>query len=743
MKIFRFLIFFFSLIFLNLSWAKPAIVPQPTTCIASAFTTLGDQYWKTVRLKLTNQCNQAIDFQNASINFLTRTSLNTIFWGNFSPLAYPDNLLMITSQAQAGNYLASLFLHFPNTTWANSKLPPQASFTIEYGTSNDTHIDGSLKVFLDSPTTNTGTINLINATAKPANVSQNNVTMHVTSNGQSISDILLPWNGTQSVPGLAPGNYAITSDNVTDSTGVVYQGTANPATVAVLADQTVNSTISYTAVMTNTGKIALQLQSLPTELTGYTSKPTVLVKKSDSSSSTSTPLNWGNSTTVSQLTEGASYTFSTPVIDFNGYQCTPTFSPNSVIANGTNVPISQLTYTCAQVAQSRVTINVNGAPTSLASLNVKLTPNDGSAVVQQVVPLSQGSGCINLMLPTGTIYAVSADEVSGYSITFNPANLTASPNAVETITLSTGTPISIHGQLKVCGTQLCDKANTPIQLKGMSSHGLQWYGLNKCLTNASISALATDFKASVIRLSLYVQEGGYETDPVGYTNQMNQLINLATQKGLYVLVDWHMLDPGDPNYNLDRAKKFFTDVINANKDKTNLIYEIANEPNGVTWATIRNYANALIPVIRALDPNAVIVVGTPGWSSLGISDGKNSQEIINQPINFPNVMYTFHFYAKSHQQEYLNELDKASNSLPIFVTEWGSQEYTGDGANDFTMSDNYIQLMSRKKISWTNWNFSDDFRSGAIWKTSTCSAGPWTDAQLKPAGVYVKDKIKN
>jgi endoglucanase len=151
----------------------------------------------------------------------------------------------------------------------------------------------------------------------------------------------------------------------------------------------------------------------------------------------------------------------------------------------------------------------------------------------------------------------------------------------------------------------------------------------------------------------------------------------------------------------------------------------------------------LIPVIRAIDNKTVILVGTAGWSSLGVSDGSSSQDIINAPLSFPNIMYTFHFYAASHRDEYLNEVDYASNTLPIFVTEFGSQAYTGDGANDFAMTDRYLQLFANKKISWTNWNYSDDPLSGAVWKTGTCSNGPWTDSNLKASGVYIKAKIMN
>jgi endoglucanase len=205
-----------------------------------------------------------------------------------------------------------------------------------------------------------------------------------------------------------------------------------------------------------------------------------------------------------------------------------------------------------------------------------------------------------------------------------------SGNAVEPVmpaAATTRTPIATNGQLKVIGTQLCNEDDEPIQLKGLSSHGLQWFA--GCLSSVSLNSLVTSFKADVFRIALYVQEGGYESDPVGFTNQVNQLIKETSDRGMYALVDWHILSPGDPTCNFDRARKFFTDIATANKGRNNLIYEIANEPNGVSWTAIKSYADRLIPIIRAIDPTSVILVGTPGWSSLGLSEGRNSHDIIN------------------------------------------------------------------------------------------------------------------
>ncbi|WP_020405118.1 glycoside hydrolase family 5 protein [Hahella ganghwensis] len=304
------------------------------------------------------------------------------------------------------------------------------------------------------------------------------------------------------------------------------------------------------------------------------------------------------------------------------------------------------------------------------------------------------------------------------------------------------TPVEQHGQLHVCGTQLCDQNNQPVQLRGMSTHGIQWYGWGHCLTEKSLDVLADEWKADILRISLYVQEGGYETDPEGYTNQVSQLINEASERGMYALVDWHQLDPGDPNANLHYARQFFTDIANRHKDQVNIIYDVANEPNDVSWSAIKNYAEQMIPVIRNIDHDASIFIGTHGWSSLGVSDGRSSWDIINNPVQHSNIMYTFHFYAASHQDAYLNELDQASDRLPIFVTEWGSQTYTGDGDNDFVMAQRFHDLMNTKKIGWTNWNFSDDFRSGAVWNSGTCASGQWTTENMKESGVWVRDKLR-
>jgi endoglucanase len=319
---------------------------------------------------------------------------------------------------------------------------------------------------------------------------------------------------------------------------------------------------------------------------------------------------------------------------------------------------------------------------------------------------------------------------------------TTPPAARGATTAPAGSAVAENGQLKVCQEKLCNAQGKAVQLRGMSSHGTQWY--EQCLTDGSLDALAGDWGADVLRVSTYVQEDGYETDPERFTEIAQRVVDKAVERGMYAVIDWHMLDPGDPNANTALAKRFFADMASKYADEPNVFYEIANEPSGVEWKEIKSYAEEIIPVIRKHDPDGIALVGTRAWSSFGVSDGSDEREVVENPVEADNIMYTFHFYAASHDEEYLRTLSRAADELPVFVTEFGTQNSAGEGANDFAMAQKYIDLMAEKNISWTNWNYSDDERSGAVFKPGTCEGDEWTGTGvLKEAGVWIRERVKN
>jgi len=312
-----------------------------------------------------------------------------------------------------------------------------------------------------------------------------------------------------------------------------------------------------------------------------------------------------------------------------------------------------------------------------------------------------------------------------------------------TVVFAQTTPVAQYGRLKVVNNHLCDAAGHSVQLRGMSSHGLQWYGWGNCVTEASLDALAYDWQSGIFRIAMYVDEGAYKTDPEGYKTMIDTLVDEALERGLYVILDWHILSPGDPWENIDAAREFFSYMSARHGKKGHVLYEICNEPNGVSWDRIRSYAEEIIPLIRANDSEGIIIVGTPAWSSFGISEGREPVDIVSNPVTGTNIMYAFHFYAACHKDAYRAQVQNLANLVPIFVTEWGTQTYSGDGTNDAVSSQAWVDLMAAKKISWAGWNFSDDWRSGAVLTGGTCPNGPWSGAALKESGQWMMDWISD
>ncbi|MFD8491713.1 cellulase family glycosylhydrolase [Amycolatopsis sp. NPDC059657] len=396
-------------------------------------------------------------------------------------------------------------------------------------------------------------------------------------------------------------------------------------------------------------------------------------------------------------------------------------------------PSAPGTPTSSAVGCSSATLNWAPSTDNVGVAGYNVIANTGNIVATTPQPPATVTG-----LSPETSYTFSVEAFDGAG---NKSPRSA-PIAVTTTKCTGGTtPVAINGQLHVCGVKLCNQYNKPIQLRGMSTHGIQWYA--QCVKTASLDALATDWGADILRIAMYIQEGGYETNPRKFTDLVHGYIEEATKRGMYALVDWHQLSPGDPNYNTARAKTFFTEIAQRHKDKVNIIYDVANEPNGVSWAKVKSYAEQVIPVIRAQDPDGVVFLGTHGWATFGISDGRNESDILNNPVNATNIMYTFHFYAASHHDEYLNALKRTVDKIPVFITEFGTQTSSGDGGNDFAYSQKYIDFLNANKIGWTNWNFSDDERSGAVFKAGTCAGNNFTGTSvLKPAGVWVRDRIR-
>ena len=312
------------------------------------------------------------------------------------------------------------------------------------------------------------------------------------------------------------------------------------------------------------------------------------------------------------------------------------------------------------------------------------------------------------------------------------------PPSSEALSVDASTPYGQHGALHVENGKLTDENGNTVQLYGMSTHGIAWFP--QYINYDSFRTLRDDWNTNCIRLAMYTEEyGGYCAG--GDKEQLKQLVkdgvSYATELGMYVIVDWHILSDCDPNQNKDEAIAFFREMAEVFADNDNVLYEICNEPNGGTsWDSIKSYAEEVIPVIRAQKPDAVILVGTPTWS-------QEIDKAAASPLDDSNVMYTLHFYAGTHKDDLRNRLETCvQNGLPVFVSEFGMCDASGNGANDFDSTTKWLDLLNKYQISFCCWNLANKDESSSVFKASSTALSDWTDDDFNESGRWIRDYFR-
>lgn len=301
------------------------------------------------------------------------------------------------------------------------------------------------------------------------------------------------------------------------------------------------------------------------------------------------------------------------------------------------------------------------------------------------------------------------------------------------------TPVSQHRQLSVKNGQLVDKSGKGYQLRGMSTHGLTWFP--EFVNESAFKTLRDDWNTNVVRLAMYVDEWGngqcYMGNKSGSLELLEKGVDICIKLDMYVIIDWHVLNPGDPSKYTNEAKSFFETVSKRYAKYPNVIYEICNEPNGgASWSSnIKPYAEKIIPVIRKNAPNSVIIVGTPTWS----------QEIdkpLSDPLNYKNVMYAFHFYAATHAGLRSNVENCVAQGLPVFVSEFGTCDASGGGANDFNETQKWLSYFDKQGISYCNWSICNKDETCSVLRPGTSANGNWSESDLTENGKWIRNWLR-
>ena len=300
-----------------------------------------------------------------------------------------------------------------------------------------------------------------------------------------------------------------------------------------------------------------------------------------------------------------------------------------------------------------------------------------------------------------------------------------------------GTPVALHGQLRVQDGALVDQSGAPVQLKGVSTMWLNWEQ-NYASSKEGLRWLRDNWGLSVIRAAMGVEPmGAYLTAPTQMANNVRTVVHNAIDLGVYVIIDWH---DHTAEAHQQQASEYFAAAAQEFGAFPNVFYETYNEPVRVDWSTVvKPYHEAVSAVIRQNDPDNVIIMGTPFWSQ-AVDDAADN------PVSGTNLMYTVHFYSCDHRDAQRAQAQYARDRLlPIFVTEWGATRADGGTDPNGMVCTDQAQLwhdfMNREGISWTAWKLDDCADLSCLLKASAPRAGNWTDEWLNGHAPFVRDRM--
>ena len=303
-----------------------------------------------------------------------------------------------------------------------------------------------------------------------------------------------------------------------------------------------------------------------------------------------------------------------------------------------------------------------------------------------------------------------------------------------------GNGVRRHGALRVDGFRLVDQRGDAVQLRGMSSHGLHWFP-----EYASYPSILETKKrgANLFRLAMYADSihGGYSESAA--TADLNKRLVLqgmenALAADMYVIVDWHLLEDENPLRLVDKALPFFEEITRRYPDHPAILYEICNEPNGeTTWKDIRDYAEKVIPVIRRLSPNAIVLVGTPHHSADVLA-------VMESPLGEANIMYTYHLYTGFGENDFAPKLDAMrAAELPVFVSEWGLSTDAETGDLDVDEAGVFLAYMRAHSLSWANWSLSNKDEVFSAIRPEVTKLSGWREEDLTISGKIIFAAFKD
>ncbi|HEV8468137.1 MAG TPA: glycoside hydrolase family 5 protein [Candidatus Limnocylindria bacterium] len=322
--------------------------------------------------------------------------------------------------------------------------------------------------------------------------------------------------------------------------------------------------------------------------------------------------------------------------------------------------------------------------------------------------------------PAGTVAPSVSDTSaapswSAYSLMLRPAGAagpTASPapTPVPTATpaptpaptpVPTATPAPPSGvsPLHVQGNKLLNASNQTVIIHGVNHSGTEYacqqgWGIFDGVVDAAAVDAIKSWRVNAVRIPMnedcWLGINGINGAYAGanYQQAIKNYVALLNQKGLYAILDLHwaaagtkVADSQPPMADMDHSPAFWTQVANTFKGNNAVIFELFNEPFGISWGCWRDGGSCgtgyqvagmqtLVNAVRSTGATNVIALGGLDWSN------DISQWLSFKPSDPQNgIVAAWHIYDFNGCMDvtcYNNQGGPVAASVPLIVTETNS-----------------------------------------------------------------------
>jgi hypothetical protein len=275
-------------------------------------------------------------------------------------------------------------------------------------------------------------------------------------------------------------------------------------------------------------------------------------------------------------------------------------------------------------------------------------------------------------------------------------------------------------KLRISENKLVDSKNNEVTLRGVAIMNIwQIRDLDaKYYNGETIKWYKDNWNINVLRVGIQCGFYGDGSSPDNwiepYTDEQIALLDRVIKDGEryreYILVDWHAFgNLSNPDLH-DRTIRFWEWFANRYKDSPAVLYEIFNEPHGVSWNQWKVQSTEVIDTIRTIDPDSVIFVAGLDW-------GYDLSEVKTNPIERENIGYTTHPYPNKVNAQTREQWEKyfgyLADTYPIIASEF---QFPIEGVGDYEWGRNLHTYFYQKKIGFTGWStYADDSGRSLFW----------------------------